>query len=538
MRFTRQPGPSSRRIIFVAISSLCTAAQTIMATPPPYNVTISDESGAITYAPSRSGDSSVTWNVSYSQSSWADYVEQSFGVGNSSHYTTSLGATASVGFIGYAVYFWGSASSGSASLMADSITSGIISTADDGLLGMVENLDYGWHEAQLSVTGGEGVNLTGVTITMGAGLGNGETSVTTLEAYQDGHISSGLQTDASWNALTSTTPQTPNTTFERLDSNKLGASITFQAPQNTSIVVLYGDVNYDHGSYSVSYSPVADDTPTPEIQNFEDTGPWLAVEVVLYYAKVQPGFLYTFNLTNTASAYLAFSRAVFVISTGEPGETETSSATIATLPSSASSQNVVMPSSISESSSTPSTHVARTTPSFASNPPTSMPTAKDTDLSTQISSDHQKVVIGATVGSTAIALLLFGLLFWRYKGRRQWRSRKLFRKLSDRESVSVASWTRDNSRRASDPDTATPGSGQSWGEPNAAISINTVHTAEPLLRLIFRSFGRLCKVSLEAIDVSPHPMVSGHSDFSFSYECDHKIEHLDIDYWRDRCGAR
>ena len=123
-----------------------------------FNITLSDQSPAIVYLPSRSGPADTTWNVTYAESDWATYSNQTIGEGASRHYTTSSSASASLGWVGTAIYVWGQ---GNADVSVDGKSLG---NAGDGLLGWWAG-DRGWHTVSVNSTGG-GVNVTGMTVTL------------------------------------------------------------------------------------------------------------------------------------------------------------------------------------------------------------------------------------------------------------------------------------------------------------------------------------------------------------------------------------
>lgn len=76
------------------------------------NLTVTDQSPTISYSPSRWGDSAETWNVSYTGNDWSTFSPGNLSQGTSSHYTTHIGATATFGFKGPAVYVLGTGPAG------------------------------------------------------------------------------------------------------------------------------------------------------------------------------------------------------------------------------------------------------------------------------------------------------------------------------------------------------------------------------------------------------------------------------------------
>lgn len=158
--------PDIMRLVFLPLLALLSSAAKAMSLEP-YNLSLTDNSPTITYLPYRSGPSDSGWNVTFSQSpAWLKTADV-IGQGTSRHYTTAAGATASVGWVGTAVYIFGSAGAGSTRLTVDGSENGV--TSPQGTIGVLEGLDYGWHNLTLEVTGTGGVNITGVTLTLGLG---------------------------------------------------------------------------------------------------------------------------------------------------------------------------------------------------------------------------------------------------------------------------------------------------------------------------------------------------------------------------------
>lgn len=134
----------------------------------PYNLSLTDNSPTITYLPYRSGPSDLGWNVIFSQSpAWLNTTDVT-GQRASQHYTTAKGASATVGWVGTAIYVFGSAAAGSVTIMIDGTGNNGVSSPQ-GLVGIVEGLEYGWHNMTVQVMDAGGVSITGVTLTVGLG---------------------------------------------------------------------------------------------------------------------------------------------------------------------------------------------------------------------------------------------------------------------------------------------------------------------------------------------------------------------------------
>lgn len=123
----------------------------------PFNISITDQSPTITYLPSRSGDSAQTWNSSYTISGSYNAQPGSRGLGDSLHYTTADNASASVGFVGTAVYVWGYNYGNDSDVQMRVGDVDLERGGEEGLLGWKTGLDNKWWEVTLNVTRGEGL---------------------------------------------------------------------------------------------------------------------------------------------------------------------------------------------------------------------------------------------------------------------------------------------------------------------------------------------------------------------------------------------
>ncbi|WRT69463.1 uncharacterized protein IL334_006449 [Kwoniella shivajii] len=307
-------------------------AISIQAVKQPYNISISDQSPMVTYYPTRSGPSSITWNVSYTESLWSNYSLNTIAQGVSSHYTVSTNANASLGFWGTDVWLWGNASIDDAEVKVDDTRTKRI---DGGwtLGGLAE----GWHMLKVRVTGKGGVTIKGVTFTTGIGDEGAKVENTTVETIygQDQIVESFNYTAGKWYTeidFDSTLNTDSTQTYKRLESSTRGSNLTFQPPPNTSFVLLYGSVYRTHYDFSVGLTssnlsniPSTDsqDTSTtstsiggiPSLQKMDGGSPWLSTDQVLYFANLHPPAQYTVNLNNDG-VYLDLARVVYIQTQG------------------------------------------------------------------------------------------------------------------------------------------------------------------------------------------------------------------------------
>lgn len=158
-----------RRLVPVAVVAGLALLSATLAEP--YNISITDQSPTITYLPSRSGDSAETWNSSYTISGSYNPDPGSLGQGDSLHYTTADGASASVGFVGTAVYIWGYNYGNDSDVQlrvgGEDLERG---GTEEGLLGWKTGLDNQWWDVTLNVTPADGtfrgVDIRRITLTL------------------------------------------------------------------------------------------------------------------------------------------------------------------------------------------------------------------------------------------------------------------------------------------------------------------------------------------------------------------------------------
>ena len=137
---------------------------TIIGCNGAYNWSITDQSPLITYDPDDRGSNETTWNSTYSQSSWRAYTATTVGYGQSAHTTEASDASATVRFIGTAVYVWGQAYQLSAVVYVDGIAMAT-SGGQNGLIAAIEGLTNDWHDVEVVSRGLAYVSVEGFTFT-------------------------------------------------------------------------------------------------------------------------------------------------------------------------------------------------------------------------------------------------------------------------------------------------------------------------------------------------------------------------------------
>ena len=135
------------------------AITTVLGTP--VNITVTDQSPTISYWPSE------TWNVTYGFDNWTDFEPGAIRYGPSAHKTYFIGATATFGCKGTAIYVWGTAGEGGVSITVGG--EDISNTRDGTYLAWKSGMKDQWWNVVLKVKGSTGVSLSLVTCTINLG---------------------------------------------------------------------------------------------------------------------------------------------------------------------------------------------------------------------------------------------------------------------------------------------------------------------------------------------------------------------------------
>jgi hypothetical protein len=145
--------------VFALLASLIASVSATLT-----NISVTDNSPTIKYTPSRSGDSYQTWNVSYTGNAWSTTSFGNISQGTSQHLTYYIGATATFGFRGTAIYINGSATGDDAE-----VTVGGEVITPRGLPASKEGMKDQWWDVVVKVNGNRGVSLYGITFTVDIG---------------------------------------------------------------------------------------------------------------------------------------------------------------------------------------------------------------------------------------------------------------------------------------------------------------------------------------------------------------------------------
>jgi hypothetical protein len=149
-------------LVLFAFALLASLAASVSATLT--NISVTDNSPTINYSPSRSGDSYQTWNVSFTGNDWSITSPGNLSQGTSQHLTYYIGATATFGFRGTAIYINGSATGSDAE-----VTVGGEVITPRGLPASKQGMKDQWWDVIVKVNGNRGVFLYGITFTVNIG---------------------------------------------------------------------------------------------------------------------------------------------------------------------------------------------------------------------------------------------------------------------------------------------------------------------------------------------------------------------------------
>jgi len=166
----------ARTLIFAVYAASALAADALPhLTGKQANVTVTDMSPMMIYSPSSSGPMDSAWNQTWTNASWGQYTPlwpvdrlDDGTMPVSAHTTRFMGASASISFMGTAVYFYGMAQ-GSFSLEAGGQTTEVkLESTTTGLLASATGLANVAQEAKITLLSGE-ITINHVVVTVEVG---------------------------------------------------------------------------------------------------------------------------------------------------------------------------------------------------------------------------------------------------------------------------------------------------------------------------------------------------------------------------------
>ncbi|TFY60076.1 hypothetical protein EVJ58_g5376 [Rhodofomes roseus] len=222
----------------------------------PYNISLTDQSAIVRFFPHRDGLITDNWNVTYTDSNFADWsYNNNFGSGisqMSAHRTVLVGAYVVIDWAGTAVFLYGtSAAEYTVQVDGQPLLTGL---GADGLLFSQTDLAYGLHTAVLTVNAGE-LCLANATVTVGMGetgtvlqqrnISAVDTSVSPATANPTfiGDTNEWSVTDLYTNQTANGSPCIITSTY--------GSTLAFSISEAVGFV-LYGSDDWAQGLFTVS----------------------------------------------------------------------------------------------------------------------------------------------------------------------------------------------------------------------------------------------------------------------------------------------
>ncbi|BEI88158.1 uncharacterized protein CcaverHIS019_0108760 [Cutaneotrichosporon cavernicola] len=229
-----------------------------------FNYSLTDMDTILTYTPSSSGLSALTWENTFSDSPRPSLPGRSiFGRGSSLHTTSMPGSTVGFYFYGDAVYVHGNAStSARIRLTTDGANADFVpATLNETDSIAWAEVEEGWHHVMLSILDGE-VSLARVTVRTGmqTQAPNFEAAKTREELFLtgsgDGTRNPFYSMSGKWDSSfqiggNDNTPPQPLSVL----NGKPGASFNVRVPDNTSYLLLNGTSQPLLSYYTVALSP-------------------------------------------------------------------------------------------------------------------------------------------------------------------------------------------------------------------------------------------------------------------------------------------
>ncbi|KLT40425.1 hypothetical protein CC85DRAFT_329948 [Cutaneotrichosporon oleaginosum] len=226
-----------------------------------FNYTLTDMDTILSYTPSSSGASALTWANTFSDSPAPSVPGRSiFGRGSSLHTTSMAGSTVGWSFYGDAVYVQGNASADARIRLT---TDGANADFVPATLNETDSIAWaevaeGWHDVMLSVLDGE-VSLARVVVS--TGMRTQAPSFDAARTREELFLTSGernpfFSTSGKWDASLQVggddnTPPQPLSVL----NGQPGATFSARVPDNTSYLLLNGTSQPLLSYYTVALSP-------------------------------------------------------------------------------------------------------------------------------------------------------------------------------------------------------------------------------------------------------------------------------------------
>ncbi|KAJ6598837.1 hypothetical protein DFH09DRAFT_1129364 [Mycena vulgaris] len=347
------------------------------------NITVLDQSPMWNYFPSREGDSSSSWQSTWSGSPDSSYdathVAVNIAQGTSAHTTSLRGASVQIDFVGLAVTIFGQGTAGAYTTTLDGGKE--ISGAPTGsVLATYGGLsDDEKHTITLKVTQNTALTLSYAAFTIRSDLQTSSVKNTTENA-----VTTGANNALSTNSFFSTSGsgfsnQHADQSYTRLDTDSSAATMLFTC-SNTSALFVYGTTNWNHQTFSVELNPAAGVSQGARI--FNGTSKWFVLDNLIFWeGGMDPTKSYQVKVTNLIGG----------------SYTDIHSVVMMNLPEQASSSSGSVPQSTSGASPSP-TAGSFTTPSKSS-------------------SVGKTVAIAVSVVAALAAVILLFFLCWRRRSK-------------------------------------------------------------------------------------------------------------------------
>ncbi|KZT69816.1 hypothetical protein DAEQUDRAFT_726127 [Daedalea quercina L-15889] len=280
---------------------------TTSPTYSPLNVSLTDQSAIVRFFPHRDGLITDNWNVTYSNSNFADWsYDHNFGSGTSSHRTVLQDAYVVIDWAGTALWIYGE-STGTYYAQVDNGTVLLTTDPTSGLLFSQTNLQYGLHTAVLYVLGGE-VSLTAAIVTVGMGETGTVLEMRNISAVDN--VSTGTANPTfigsadEWTVSDLYTNQTGG--YPCITTSTYGATLRFTLNETVAFF-LYGSDDWAQGLFTVAVTSDvigATSSVTDNAIQYSPRSTWSQLNVPKYMATgLDRTVTYIVEITNLGANF-------------------------------------------------------------------------------------------------------------------------------------------------------------------------------------------------------------------------------------------